>query len=338
MKKILLTLVLSVCMVNPVWAEEIAYQSFWTSGHELNKTIIEPWCKGMAEATGGKVVMHFNGNNALFRSDATPMAIKNGTLDAGGLQIQGAVAMMPLSNLLALPFLVQDAKEAGIMARKMRETFPEVRAEGDNNFHVLATLGSDRYAFGSTKDLIRTPADLAGKRVLVWAPYQIEEVKAWGGMPVQIISSETYMGLQRGLGEVAYVPYPAIESNKLVEVVKHISMIPSRSLPLAIAINKDVWESLPQAARDYLNTTTGETMERLLGEALVAMVARDMERHKASGVTVYELTKEEQEAFKTAAAPANHVFWVDLLRRYGVADPEGWITKVEALAAETFGW
>jgi len=339
MKKTLLALVLSVCMALPAWArpaEELAFQSFWTAGHQLNRAIIDPWCQGMREATNGKVVMHFNGNGALFRMDAVPNALRTGSLDVGGIQLQVALSMMPLHNLLSLPFLVQNAQEAATLAIAMRETFPEVRKEGDANFYTLAFLGSDRYAFGSVHNPIRTPADLAGKRVLVWAAWQIEEVKAWGGQPVQIISAETYMGLQRGLGEVAYVPYPAMESNKLIEVVRHVTLIPSRTLPMAIAINKDAYNSLPQEAKDYLRNTTGEAMSRRIGDALVAMSAEDMARHKAAGIEFIELNKEEQEVFRVKAADANRAYWVDTLRRNRLPDPEGWIDRVEKLAAKLF--
>jgi len=337
MKKVLFILI-GIGITTPALAsEEIFYQSFWGTAHRLNKAIIEPWCKGMETATAGKMVMHFNALNTLVKPNAMPRAIKNGSLEAGGILLQTASSMMPLSQLLSLPFLVQNAEEAAVMAWKMLETFPEIRAEAHAHFHILSVLGSDRYAFGSVKNPIRTPADLAGKRVLVWTPHQIEEIKAWGGIPVQISSSETYMGLQRGLGEVAYVPFPAMQSDKLAEVVKFITPIPSRVLPLAIVINKEIWTNLPSEAKNYLNSTTGAHLGLRLGQALVNLSAEDVVRHTAIGCTFHELTHEEQAAFKQAAAAANQAYWGDMLRRNKVEDPEGWIAKVEKLAGETFG-
>ena len=338
MKKILFALALTVFMASAAWAaEEISYQSFWAPAHKLNRTVIEPWCKGMEEATKGKVVMHYNALNTLVKTEAMPAALKSGTLEAGGLQLQTLIATMPLSQLLGLPFLVQNAVEACEMAQKMREAFPEIRKEGDDNYHVLAMVGSDRYALGAVNGLIRTPADLVGKRVLVWATYQIEEVKAWGGLPVQVTSADTYIGLQRGLGEVAYVPFPAMESSKLAEVAKFITVIPSRTLPMGMVMNHDVWKGLPQDAKDYLNSTTGDAMSKRIGQALVELSAEDAQRHLGNGCTIHVLTVEEQAAFKSAAASANQAYWVDMLQRNNVSDPAGWIAKVEKLAADTFG-
>jgi TRAP-type C4-dicarboxylate transport system substrate-binding protein len=339
MKKTWLALSLLACLAaSPASAaEELSYQSFWGAAHALNKTVIEPWCAGLAKATDGAFVMHYNALNTLIKADAMPTAIRNGSLEAGGIQMQTAVSMMPLSQLLSLPFLVQNAEEACIMAQKMYETFPEVRAEIDANFKLLALAGSDRYAFVATRSLIKTPADLAGKRVLIWAPYQIEEVKAWGGIPVQITSSETYMGLQRGLGEVAYVPAPSIESNKLSEVGKFLTLIPSRSLPLAILMNKEIWASLSPAAQKYFTDTTGDVISRGIGTGLVQLTAEDNTRHVTNGCTLYELTLEEQAAFRDSAAEANRTYWMDMLSRNNVQNPAEWIAKVEKLAAETFG-
>jgi len=338
MKKMLISLVLIVCMAAPAWAkEEINFQSFWNPPHQLNRTILEPWCAGMAKATGGKVVIHYNPQDALVKADAVPGALRRGSLDAGGIQLSTAMSSMPLSNLMALPFLVQDAAEGAILAEKLQETFPEIRAEiTNNNYHLLATITTDKFALASTKAPIRTPADLAGKRVLVWAPYQIEEVRAWGGMPVQIPPMESYMALQRGLGEVVYCPFPAVAQMKLDEVAKYVTPIPARVLPMMLVMNKNLYDKLPAEAKKYLDETTGSVMNRQIGEALVALSAEDVTRLEAAGVTIHNLSLEEQGVFKNAAAAANRAYWVDIMRRNKVADPEAWITKVEKLAAETF--
>ncbi len=339
MKKILLLLAVIFCLgAGPAFAaEEFTYQSFWAAAHPLNKTIIEPWCKGVAEVSKGKVVLHYNANNTLVKADAVPGAIRSGNLDTGGIQLQTAVAMMPLSQLPALPFIVQDAEEAGALFRAMIKTFPEVRQEIEKNFKLVAVAASDRYSFASTNGLIKTPADLKGKRVLVWAPYQIDEVKAWGGLPVQVASSETYMGLQRGLGEVAYVPAPALDSNKLSEVAKYLTLIPSRSLPMIIVVNKDVWKMLPKEVQKYMEEEGGDKLGKRLGTGLVELTKSDNVKHvQVNKCELYELNLAEQKAFRDMAAEANEKYWVEMLQRNGVKNPKEWIAKVEKLAADTF--
>lgn len=338
MKKLLLLLPLIFCFTTmPAHAaEEYTVQSFWGPSHKLNKVWWEKWCNEITEKSGGDVVFHYYPLNGLVKTDATPAAVRSGSLDIGGLQLQTAVSLMPHSQTVALPFIVQNAREACTLFSIMFEKFPEMQNEVNKNFKFLAAMGSDRYAFASNNMLIKTPEDLKGKRVLVWAPYQIEEVKSWGGTPVQITSSETYMGLQRGLGEVAYVPCPSVESNKLNEVAKYITLIPSRSLPIIIVMNKGSWDSLPKNVQQLVTETTGTQLSHYLGEQLMQLTEEDNEKHKAKGCTVYSLTLEEQNLFKELAADANKAYWEDMLKRNGVKDPDAWIAKVEALAAETF--
>lgn len=337
MKKTLLVLFMVLCFSASTAhaAEEYVVQSFWSASHALNKKWWEPWCKEISEKSKGKVVFHYNPLNTQVKVDAVPGAIKSGTLDIGGIQMQAAVAMLPHSQALSLPFLVQDATEAAAMYMAMYKQLPEVKKELDKNFKVLAVIGSDRYAFIATNGMIKSPADISGKRVLVWAPYQMDEVKSWGGLPVQVTSTETYMGLQRGLGEIAYVPAPAIETSKLSEVAKNITLIPSRSLPLVIAMNNDSWESLPKNVQKLVSETTGDKLSKYLGQELVNLTTEDNKKHVKNGCTVYELTIPEQMAFKNAAAESNNKYWMTMLKRNGVKDPQGWINRVEKLAAQT---
>ena len=338
MKKLLLLLALVFCVtaLPANAAEEYTVQSFWSPSHKLNKVFWQAWCEEITNKSNGQVVFHYYPLNGLVKADAMPGAVRGGSLDIGGIQLQTAVAMLPHSQAIALPFLVQNAKEACTLYPLMFEKFPEMRQEVEKNFKFLAAMGSDRYAFASNNMLIKTPADIKGKRVLVWAPYQIKEVESWGGLPVQVTSAETYMGLQRGLGEIAYVPCPAVESSKLNEVAKYITYIPSRSLPIVILMNKDSWESLPDDVKKLVEETTGTKLSHFIGDQLMQLTEEDIEKHHAKGCQTYHLTLEEQQAFKDLAANANKEYWNDMLKRNGVKDPEAWINKVEKLAAKTF--
>lgn len=338
MKKLLLALAMTLCFAAPLQAaEEYTVQSFWSSAHKLNKVLWEPWCDEINAKFKDEVVFHFYPLNSLVKMDAMPSSVKSGSLDIGGLQLQSAIAMMPHSQAIALPFLVQNAKESCTLYPKMFEAFPEMRAEVEKNFKFLAAFGSDRSALAAKDGLIKSPADLKGKRVLVWAPYQSDEVTSWGGIPVQVVPAETYMGIQRGLGDVAYIPYPAVEVNKISEVAHYITLIPSRSMPLVIVMNKDSWDSLPRELQQHIDETTGTKMSDFIGDELLRLTDEDIAKQKAKGCQVHILSIEEQRPFKELAAEVNRQYWVNMLSRHGVQDPEGWMARVENLAAETFG-
>ena len=338
MKKLVLLLAMVFCFAAPLKAaEEYTVQSFWSSSHKLNKVLFENWLNEINEKFKGEVVFHFYPLNSLVKMDAMPGAVKSGSLDIAGLQLQTAIAMMPHSQAIALPFLVQDAKESCALYPKMFATFPEMKDEVDKNFKFLAAFGSDRSALAAKDGLIKSPADLKGKRVLVWAPYQSDEVTSWGGIPVQVVPAETYMGIQRGLGDVAYIPFPAVEVNKISEVAHYITLIPSRSMPLVMVMNKDSWDSLPKGLQKYIDETSGTKMSDMIGDALLKLTDEDIAKQRAKGCQVHILTIEEQKPFKELAAEVNNKYWVSMLSRHGVKDPQGWIDKVEKLAAETFG-
>ncbi len=318
-------------------ATEYSVQSTGAAGHPISKFWWEPWCGEITQKSGGRVVFNFYGAGALVKAEAVPTALRNGVVDIAGIMAQNSFAMLPYSQALALPFLAQDAAQACVLYSKMYETLPEMRAEIDKNYKLLWVMGSDRFAFISTNGLIKTPGDLKGRRVLVWSAGQIDEVKAWGGIPQQISMHETYMALQRGLGEVAYVAAPSIEAHKLSEVAGYITIIPSHSLPMLIAMNWESWRSLPPDVQRVVEESTGPALSKRVGEFLVSLTDADLDKIRNNGGQVHVLSMAEQQNFKQAAAEANRKYWLEALSRNGVENPAAYIKKVERLAAETFG-
>jgi len=338
MKKILF-LVSALCCLSSLSAfaaTEYSVQSSSAAGHPISKFWWEPWCREITEKSGGKVIFNFFGTGALVKAEAAPNALSNGVVDIAGIVMQNSFSRLPYSQALALPFLVQDAHEACVLYAKMYEKLPEMREEIDRNYKLLWVMGSDRFSFVSAKKLIKSPADLKGKRVLVWSVSQIDEVRAWGGIPQYISMHETYMALQRGLGDAAYVPTPAVEAHKLSEVAEYVTVIPSRSLPMIIVMNWNSWNTLPPDVQKMVSDTTGPDLSERVGRFLVSHTDADLEKIRQRGGQAHILTMEEQQAFIDAAAEANNSYWLDVLARNGVADPASYIAKVKKLAADTF--
>jgi TRAP-type C4-dicarboxylate transport system substrate-binding protein len=243
--------------------------------------------------------------------------------------------MLPNAFAFMVPHITRDAVHAHRLYWKAYTTIPEIKAELDKNMKVLAVWGSDRSALYSVKNPILTPKDLVGKRVLIWNPGQADQIKAWGGSPVQVAPNETYLSLQRGMGDALFAPLPVGVAYKLMEVSKHITIIPATTLFLSFGMNWDAWKELPADLQKIITDTTGEAFSKRSGELLYEHTNKDIETMKAAGVTIHTLTEAQYQAFKDADKTVTMEYWNKELTRVGVANPAAAIARAYKMSAET---
>ncbi len=313
-------------------AEEYNFQSQWVAAHPGNKMVLMPWCEEINKAAAGEFTLNFFPGNALVKGEFLAAALKKGSVEAGGVQMQTAADNYPLSQLLGLPYLVRNAEEAEALYNAMYEKFPELRAELDKDFHVLALMGSDRFCLASMDSLVKTPEDIKGKRVLVLGNAQAGDVLAWGGIPIVVSSPELYLYFKRGLGDVAYVPVMAARVSQLHEFARYYTVMNARTLPMMIGMNKADWEKLSPRVQKCVNECSGRALSRRIAAQLTQSLKDDLEFFKAQNATVHMPGPEEEKIFKQLVSQHTKPYWVGNLKRNGVGNPEEWIKKVEDLA------
>lgn len=289
------------------------------------------------EKSQGRLQFHIFDNSTLVKADGMFRAVKSGGADIGLLAPAFVAADMPYSFSHDMPFLSSDPLKAGDLMWAMRE-LPEIQAEFQRaNAEPLWAYSSEKLAFGSLHTPIRSMADLRGKRVLVWQPRQSEEVKGWGGIPVQVPMSDTYVALQRGMGEALYAPAPVFASLKLQEIIKYLTIVPSSFTGMWCPINKDRMASLPEDLQRLIREETGMKATREQCEMTRNALLNDFQTIRAAGVEIIELTPEEIAPWKEANIRALTPYWQDILKRGGEKEPDAWIQKVRNLAATVEG-
>ena len=314
---------------------EYSFQSNYIGPHVLNVHQYQPWIEDVKKRSGGRLIINFFLNGALVKNEESLPALKNGVLDIAGIGPMYTDTLFPHTLAFMVPHITRDSIHAARLYWKAYTTIPEIKAELDKQMKVLAVWGSDRSALFSIRDPILTPADLTGKRVLIWSGGQVDQVKAWGGTPVQTAPNDTYIALQRGMGDVFYGPLPVGVAYKLMEVSKNITIIPSSTLFLTIGMSWDAWKELPGDLQKIIDDTTGEEFSKRSGELLYEYTNKDVKTMEAAGVTMHTLTEAQYQAFKDADKAVTMDFWQKDLARLGNPDPAGAIARAYKLAAET---
>lgn len=313
---------------------EYNFQSTYAGPHVLNLHDYQPWIKELEAKSNGRLKLHFFMNGALVKTEEATPSIMNGNLDIGGCGPQYTDSLFPHTLAFTVPHIAADSVQSSALFWKAYEEIPEVKAEWDKVGKVLTIWGSDRSGFFCPKDPVFSPADMRGKRVLIWSGGQVDQVKAWGGIPVQVSSNDTYMALQRGMGDMFFGPLPTGVAYKLMEVSKHITIIPANSIYIANVMNWDCWNELPEDLQNLLMEGQGKEGSIRAGALLYQYTNKDLETMKAAGCTIHTLTPEQYQAFKDADREVTMDWWNKDLKRLGVADPAMEIKRAYDMAAQ----
>ncbi len=312
---------------------EFNFQSSYAGPHVLNLHLYQPWIEELKKRSDGRLVLHFFMSGAITKPEEAATAVMNGSVDISGISPTYSDTLFPNTLSFMVPHITRDSVQAAHLYWKAYTTLPEVKAEFDKIGKTLAIWGSDRSGLFSNKGPIASPADLKGKRVLIWSGGQVDQVKSWGGIPVQVSPNDTYMGMQRGMGDVFYGPLPIGVAYKLMEVTKDVTVIPASTIFVGISMNWDAWKSLPPDLQKLMEETTGEQFSYRSGDLLYEYTNKDIETMKAAGCKFLYLTDAQYKAFTDADREVMMAYWNKELKRLGIADPAAAIKRAYDMAA-----
>jgi tripartite ATP-independent transporter DctP family solute receptor len=241
------------------------------------------------EKTDGRVTVNVAGSETLGSDSAMLTSLRTGALDITA-NSQGPVsALIPEIAALGLPFLFETADRAievlqGDVGKTLADRFDAVGVVAldwwDNGIRHLS----------NSKLAVKTPEDVKGLKIRTPAdPMTIDIFQALGAGTEQIAFGELYIALQQGVVDGQENPLANIESSKLYEVNKFISLTAHK------------WESTP-----FLMSKMSQAR---LGDDLEAVKAAALEAGKLQRSLSAETATQTLETFK--ANPAIEISEVD---------------------------
>ncbi|MGH9256180.1 MAG: TRAP transporter substrate-binding protein, partial [Vicinamibacterales bacterium] len=219
-----------------------------TADSSLHARLTEMWTAVRSE-TGGRVETQvFPLNNNIQGSD--PAALK--LLVAGDIQfftLMGGLlsAVVPVADVQQIPFAFRSAPHAheamdGALGAYIRE---EMAARGIHGFPVGAFDNGMRQVTAATRP-IAVPADLNGMRMRVPAGELFDDLfRTLGAQPVTVNSIDIYAALKSGKVDAQENPLALVDSFKLYEVVKYVSMTNHMWSGFNQMAHRPTWQRLP---------------------------------------------------------------------------------------------
>lgn len=280
--------------------ERLTFASPAPAPTPLHAAVLEGWVERVNAASEGTLRIELVTGGTLATHGQVLERVQSGVVQIGW-DIQGYyTGMFPRTEVVATPFGFETSEAATIALNEMAADGP--LAVEYQDVHLL-----NMFTFPNGYILSRTEvsdlASMRGLRVSSLNPTRQSIAGEIGSVPVSLSISDWYQGLSRGTVDAVIESYSAVAPFRLAEVANHFIELPLGGNAAFVFMNKDVYDSLPDAARAAIDANTGPEFHRMMGAFWdgAADAGRDM--IKAAGGTITVADESDREAWEAAVTP-----------------------------------
>lgn len=252
----------------------------------------------VGQKTEGRVTINVAGAETLGSDSAMLTSLRTGALDFTANSQGATSAIVPELAALGLPFLFSETAAA------MRVLAGPVGEELSKRFEAVGVVPLDWWDNGirhltNSKRKVTTPDEVKGLKIRTPAdPMTIDIFQALGASTEQIAFGELYIALQQGVVDGQENPLANIESSKLFEVNRFISLTAHK------------WESTPFLMSKIAEARLGADLEAVRAAAKEAgELQRKLSLEKSAQVlevfkqnSAIDVTEVDRDAFVKATS------------------------------------
>jgi len=236
----------------------------------------------------------------------------------------------PIATLGDVPFLFANSRAASISTCMLYGNNKELQKEF-SKFKVFSFSDSTPFDIVSIKPIHKLE-DLKGLRIGVLDSSSVNIIQLLGGVPILLNLSDLYISLQRGMVDAVMSPLPTYRSTKVCEVAKYIIKCNIKVVGAPFVVNKNSYNSLPQAIKAIYDQFSVEARTSLICNWVEISTEKDLKwLIENNGVKVIEIPSEEIARWREAVKPA-YDQWIDMAKKNGVKDPEAILAQLRGYA------
>lgn len=268
-------------------SEELKLAHFMPSMHPMDQGVMTPLAEQLRAATDGELTIRI---------------YPSGELGKGPVQQYKRVVTGVADIVFGIPEYTPNQFSKTAMVH-----IPGLFASGTDATHALwdnLELIEDEYAQTKllglwannpsvllTRDKpVRSVADMQGMKIRTPNPVMAELVKAWGGIPVSMPTTDTYNAMNTGVIDAVMIGPSGIRSYKLNETAKYVTTnIPSALDSFYLLMNKSSWEKLSDEHKAKLTELTGRYLSLRGAQAFYDAGQSGLELAQESGVEAIQI-------------------------------------------------
>lgn len=269
--------------------------------HHLGQNILA-FKKEVEAKSGGDLKIEIFPSAQLYKDKEVPQAVSSGAIEMGIASLTRFAGTAPAVDIFYVPFMFDSPSKV------KAATAPGSAIRKGLDGAILKTGARILWwqAFGSAIILsknpaIKSPADMAGKKVRVFGKTIGDTVLALKGAPTLMSGSKQFLAYQRGTVDAGMTGITAVKSRKLYEVMDNLTLTRHADIEFVVVINDKVWQGLSDKNKSIISAAAVR-VEKELRDKMSSIEAAALEA-VSDKINVIDLTKEERAEWKAATKP-----------------------------------
>jgi len=273
---------------------------FMPTMHIQHRKAFVPFAKQVEKLTNGKVKIKIYPGGTLGNPKTMVDAIRTGITDIGFVLPEYVPGRFKRSSVFELPFIFNSATQ---VTKAVYDIYDKYLAKDYKDFKVLWFLSAPLTQLMTVKKPVKHLADLRGLRIRSGSATETEGLKLLGANPVGMPISEVSISLQKGVIEGVFTPYAALQSHKLIDIVKYMTEFNYNGALMCILMNKRKWNALPDFAKKAINQVATRKFGIMAAQAFDEEDLENIKAAKAKGIKIFKLSAGDKKAMQTKLSP-----------------------------------
>jgi len=297
--------------------------------------MLVPWAERIEKSSGGKVKIEIY--PAMSLGGKPPQLIRqarDGVVDIVWTVNGYTPGLFPRSEVFELPFVHTNDAVATNLA--MQEMFDEYLSEEYKGIKVLFTHVHAGQGIHMVDEVVRSPDDLAGKKMRIPTRTGAWLIEALGATPVGMPVPELPQALSKKVVDGAFIPWEIIPPLKLQELTKYQIEGPNKirfgTTTFQVSMNQNSWDNLPADVQQAFLDNSGADWHREVGEIWTRTEDGGIALAVKAGNEHIQLTEDELAKFREKLEPVVDR-WIAEVEEKGI-DGKALVAKARELIAK----
>lgn len=269
--------------------------------HHLGQNLLN-FKEEVEKESNGSLKIEIYPSAQLFKDKEVPQAVSSGAIEMGVASLTRFAGTVPAVDIFYVPFMFDSPDKV------VKATAPgsSIRTSLDEAISKTGARVLWWQAYGSSilltkKDVIKTPADMKGKKVRVFGKTLGDTVATVGGAPTMMSGSKQFLAYQRGTVDAGMTGITAVKSRKLYEVMDYMTLTYNADIEFIVIINEGIWQGLTDKERTVIQKA-GLRVEKELRDKM-GSIEQDTLKFVSDKIKVIDLSDAERNEWRKATMP-----------------------------------